>query len=80
MEFDLQNLCGLHVHSCTYMGETPQHPPPPIWANIRGRYWSAKINDISLGPSAFKSFLCYKQFTTPHREAGANLLLHILSL
>jgi hypothetical protein len=25
-------------------------PPPPqhIWANIRGRYWPAKINDISL--------------------------------
>ncbi len=25
------------------------HPPPPprIWAHIRGRYWSAKIDDIS---------------------------------
>jgi hypothetical protein len=23
-------------------------PPPRIWAHIRGRYWSAKIDDISL--------------------------------
>jgi hypothetical protein len=28
--------------------ETPQLPPSPrIWAHIRGRYWSAKIDDIS---------------------------------
>ncbi len=32
------------------LAETPQPPPPPprIWARIRGRYWSAKIDDISL--------------------------------
>jgi hypothetical protein len=29
------------------LAETPQ-PPPRIWAPIRGRYWSAKIEDISL--------------------------------
>ncbi len=23
-------------------------PPPPIWAHIGGRYWSAKIDDISV--------------------------------
>ncbi len=29
----------------------PATPPPPrIWALIRGRYWSAKIDDISLFP------------------------------
>ncbi len=30
--------------------EAPQHPPPPprICAYIRGRHWSAKIDDISL--------------------------------
>ncbi len=31
------------------LAETPQlHPSPRIWAYIRGRYWSAKIDDISL--------------------------------
>ncbi len=48
MEFDLQSLFGLHVHSCTHW---LRHPPPPtlyIWAHIRGIYWSAKIDDISL--------------------------------
>ncbi len=45
---DSQSLFGLHGHSFT------PHPPPPhsprIWAHIRGRYWSAKIDDISLWP------------------------------
>jgi hypothetical protein len=32
------------------LAETPQPPPPSprIWAHIPGRYWSAKIDDISL--------------------------------
>ncbi len=30
------------------LAKTPQLPPPPrIWAHIRGRYWSAKIDDFS---------------------------------
>jgi hypothetical protein len=36
---------------CT--AETPQHtraPFPRIWAYLRGRYWSAKIDDISVHP------------------------------
>jgi hypothetical protein len=39
-----------HEYSCTRsLAETPQLPPPPrMWAHIRGRYWSAKIDDISL--------------------------------
>jgi hypothetical protein len=51
MEFDLQTLFGLHVHSCTELTThwlRPRNPPPRIWAHIRGRYWSAKIDDISL--------------------------------
>ncbi len=34
------------------MAETPQprNPPPHSWAHIRGRYWPAKIDDISLWP------------------------------
>jgi hypothetical protein len=39
MELDLQSLFGLHVHSCS---------SPLIWAHKRGRFWSAKIDDISL--------------------------------
>jgi hypothetical protein len=37
-------------HSCTYWLR-PRNPPPPpiprIWTRKRGRYWSAKIDDIS---------------------------------
>ncbi len=50
VELDLQSkgLLGLHVHSCT-LAETPQPPPLlRIWTHIRGRYWSAKIDDLSL--------------------------------
>ncbi len=49
MELDLQSLFGLYVHSCTHWLR-PRNclPPPRIWAHIRGRYWSAKIDDISL--------------------------------
>jgi hypothetical protein len=46
MELDLQGLFGL---LCT--AETLQLPPSPrIWAHIRGRYWPAKIDDISMLP------------------------------
>ncbi len=50
MELDLQSLFGLHVHSCTHWLR-PRTPPPSTprsWAHIRGRYWSAKIDDIFL--------------------------------
>ena len=38
------------VHSCTHWLRTRNSttPSPRIWAHIRGRYWSAKIDDISL--------------------------------
>ncbi len=42
MELDLQGLLGLQVHSCTHWLR-PRNPPPAF-----GRYWSAKIDDISL--------------------------------
>ncbi len=47
------SLFGLHVHSCTHWLR-PSNPPPPlpgIWTHIRGRYWSVKIDEISLWPS-----------------------------
>jgi len=46
MESDLQ---GLFVHSCTHWLRPRTSPPfPRIWAHIRGRSWSTKIDDISL--------------------------------
>jgi hypothetical protein len=51
MELDLI-IFGLHVHCARLysLAETPNplHSLPPIWAHIRGRYWSAKEDDISL--------------------------------
>jgi hypothetical protein len=53
MELDLQSLFGsmcMHIAQLYSLVETPQPPPPRIWAQIRGRYWSAKKDDISLCP------------------------------
>ncbi len=36
------------VYSCTHGLDSAIPPSPRIWAHIRGRYWSAKIDDISL--------------------------------
>ncbi len=54
MEVNLQSFFwAVQLHS---LAETPQLPPSPrIWAHIRGRYWSSKIDDISLcNPPAAK--------------------------
>ncbi len=41
------------------LAETPANPPPPTPAfGLRGRYWSGKIDDISLWPPDLKIF-CY---------------------
>ncbi len=48
-ELDLQNIFGLNFHSCTHCLR-PRNPTPRIWAHTRGRYWSAKIDYISLWP------------------------------
>jgi len=55
MEVDLQSLFGLHVtsYAVVLIGWDPATPAPfpRIWTRItRGRYWSAKIDDISLWP------------------------------
>ncbi len=47
-ELDLQSLFGLHVRNYTHWLRPCNPPPPSIWAHIRGRYWSANIDDISL--------------------------------
>ncbi len=35
---------------CGYFYRRLCLPPPRIWAHLGGRYWSAKIDDISLWP------------------------------
>ncbi len=56
MELDLQSFFGLHVHSCTHWLRPRMQPsrPPPIPPHLDsytiGRYWLAKIDDISLWP------------------------------
>jgi hypothetical protein len=50
MELDLQSFFVLHVHSCTQCLR-PHNPPSPhlgSYTSNEGRYWSAKIDDISL--------------------------------
>ncbi len=58
IELALQSLFGLYVHSCISLAETPPPPPPRIWAHIRGRYWSAEIDDISLYPLVVSKLGC----------------------
>ncbi len=48
MVLDLQSLFGLPLYSCTPWLRPRTPRLPLIWAHIRGRYWSAKIDDISL--------------------------------
>jgi hypothetical protein len=50
MELDLQSFFGLHVYSCIHWLKHLNPPNPSIWAHIRWRYWSTKIDDISLCP------------------------------
>ncbi len=50
MELALLSLFGL-LCTAVLIGwdtTTPSPPSPRIWAHIRERYWSAKIDDISL--------------------------------
>ncbi len=46
------DLPEVYLGSCVQLyslAETPQLSPyPRIWAHIRGRYWSDKIDDIFL--------------------------------
>jgi hypothetical protein len=67
MELDLQRLFGLHVHSCTYWLR-PDPPPPAFGAHIRGRYWSANMDDISLWPPAVKNLLLHVFLAVASKE------------
>ncbi len=53
MEVDLQSLFGLHATWCAQLYSLAERVPatplsPGVWIRIRGRYWSTKIDDISL--------------------------------
>ncbi len=52
MEFDLRSLFGLHVHCTAVLIDWNHATPPPHLGSytVRRRYWSAKIDDISLRP------------------------------
>ncbi len=44
-------ICSVYsvFRGIIFLSENPNPTPPPcIWARIQGRYWSAKIDDISL--------------------------------
>ncbi len=47
MELDLQSLFGFLCTAAVLIGWDPATPPPPHLDSY-GRYWSAKIDDISL--------------------------------
>jgi hypothetical protein len=46
MKLDLHSFFGLLCTAVLIGKDTTT--PPRIWAHIRGRYWSAKIDDVSL--------------------------------
>jgi hypothetical protein len=48
MELDLQSTVYLGSMCAQLIGSDPAPLPHRIWTHIRGRCWSAKIDDISL--------------------------------
>jgi hypothetical protein len=50
MELDLQSLSGLHVHSHTHWLRPRTTPSLSFGLIYTERYWSVKIDDISLDP------------------------------
>jgi hypothetical protein len=72
---------GLHVHSCT-LWLRPRNPPPPppsprIWAHIRGRYWTAKIEHISLCPPAYDCAATQIQIRITMHPFSVEIVLHM---
>ncbi len=49
-ELDLQSLFGSMCTAVLIGWDTATPPPPRSWAHMRGRYWSAKMDDTSLWP------------------------------
>ncbi len=70
MELDLQSLFGLHVYSCTHWLRPRNPAPPSAFGLIRGRYWSAKIDDVSLWLPALRSKKEVDQYTSSSSFKG----------
>ncbi len=58
-------ICTYFVCTAVLIGWEPAGPPSILrtWAHIRGRYWSTKIDDISLWTSACATHLIDREFT-----------------
>ncbi len=54
----LGSMCRAVLISWDTATPPPPHPSPIIWAHIRGRYWSAKIDDMSLWSPALHTCTC----------------------
>jgi hypothetical protein len=54
---EIERLFGLHVHICTHWLRQRNLPPSPLAFGLiyKGRYWSAKVDDISLWPPDLSS-------------------------
>ncbi len=63
------------MHSCTHWLRPRNSPPSPrIWAHIRGRYWPAKIDDISVQPPVRASPTSTFYFTFGFRRTVSKAL------
>jgi len=72
MELDIRSLFGLHVQSCTHRLRPRSPRPSRIWAHIRGRYWSAKIDNISTylcNPLVHAKFRVQEEKAVHHLES-----------
>jgi hypothetical protein len=52
-------MCTAVLISWVPAGRNPPSPSTRIWAHMRGRYWSAKIDDISLWPPVSNCKILY---------------------
>jgi hypothetical protein len=53
------------IRTAVLINLDPATPPPPIpqhWDSLLGRYWSAKIDDISVQPSWLRHRVAYPTF------------------
>jgi hypothetical protein len=76
MELYLQSLLylGSCVYSCIHWLRPRCCPPSPrIWVHIRGRYWSAKIEEIFCNPLICTVWLSYRLLTVAKFNSTAYL-------
>ncbi len=66
------------VHSCTHWPRPRSPPPTAFGLKYEGRYWSAKIDDISLWSPASKPFLLLILIQFFYHFLQVSLLLSLL--